>query len=344
MTIIISLNNTTESNRYIIDDGYLTISLSDNIDNPYYNWEFSVGNAYDFRSFSSTYNNQPTLRLRGMDFLSDSDIGKPVYIRVNMGSCAGSNRTSNTIDFTSKKSSPRILGVTATDKICHGAANGKLKVQLDRPLLSGERLFVDYKNLTTQTIGNVPDPTIGSDNSFYLENLDAGNYEIQVSGFYNGNTTYSDGLDYKKTGKIESFLPLIYSTASKTDITCFGADNGSITVTSSGGDGSYKLHWRKQGGSYITTAFTSSTQTSLSNLQPGTYEYYVIDTHDCELRGQDGNIITRTETLVQPTKALVFAFLSSTEPSGYNRSDGSVTLEGDGGTPLTGNSYTATWK
>jgi hypothetical protein len=341
---IISLDNTTESNRYIIDDGYLTISLPDNIDNQYYNWEFSVENATNFKSFPMTYNKQPTLRLRGMDFLSDSDMGKAVYIRVNMGSCADSNRISNTIDFTCKKSSPCIRSVTATDTICNGATNGRLKVQLDRPLLSGERLFVDYKNLTTLAIGNIPDPTIGSDNSFYLENLDAGNYEIQVSGSCNDVTTYSDGPDHKKTGKIESFPPLTYSTTVKTDITCFGDDNGSVTVTSSGGDSSYKLHWRKQGDSYTTTAFTSVTQTTLSNLEPGVYEYYVTDSHDCELRGQDGNIIIRTETLYQPAKGLDFTFLAPVEPSGYGRSDGSVTLEGDGGTPLAGNSYTVTWK
>lgn len=348
---VASLNNTNESNRYITDDGYLTISLSDNIDNQYYNWEFSVGNANNFRPFPSTYNNQPTLRLRGMDFLSDSDMGKPVYIRINMGSCAGSSRTSNTIDFTYKKSSPRIQSVTATDKICSGAANGKLKVQLDRALLSGERLLVDYKNLTTLSIGNIPDPVVGSDNSFYLENLDAGNYEIQVSGFYNGITTYSGGADHKKAGKIENFPPLTYSTAGKTDITCFGAGNGAITATASGGDGSYTLHWRVQGGSYTATAFTSSTRSILSNLQPGTYEYYVTDSHNCELRNTDGTVKILEVTLTQPAKALDFVFLTPVAPSGYGRSDGSVTLEGDGGTPLTVNSqqltvnsYTVVWK
>lgn len=341
---MISLNNPTESNRYITDDGYLTISLSDNIDNQYYNWEFSVGNAYNFSPFPSVYNYQPTLRLRGMDFISDNDMGKPVYIRVNMGSCAGSNRTSNTIDFTSKKSSPHILSVTAIDKICNGAANGKLKVQLDRALLSGERLIVDSKNLTTLALGNVPDPIMGSDNSFYLENLDAGDYEIQVSGFYNGNTTYSDGTDHKKTGKIESFPALTYSTAGKTDITCFGADNGSITVTASGGDGSYTLHWSKQGGSYITTPFTSPTQTILSTLSPGTYEFYVTDNHGCELRNTDGTIKILEATLTQPAKALDFAFLPATEPSGYGRSDGSIVLTGNGGSPLPGNTYTVVWK
>jgi hypothetical protein len=341
---VVSLNNTTASNRHITDDGYLTISLTDNIDSQYYNWEFSVGNANNFKKISASYNNQPTLKLRGMDFLSNSDIGKPVYIRVNMGNCAGANRTSNVIDFTYLKSSPRITNVTPIDKICDGAANGKLKIQLDRALLSGERLLVDYKNLTTLAIGNIQDPALGSDNSFYLENLDAGNYEIQVSGFYNGVQTYSGSTGHKGTKKLESFPPLTYSTAGKANIACFGANNGSITVRASGGDGNYNLHWRKKGESYTTVSFTSLAQTIISGLSPNVYEFYVTDSHDCELRNMDGTIKTIEVTLTQPAKALNFAFLTPVPPSGYGKSNGAVTLEGDGGTPLTGNAYTVTWK
>ncbi|MFT4072525.1 MAG: T9SS type A sorting domain-containing protein [Dysgonamonadaceae bacterium] len=251
---------------------------------------------------------------------------------------------SNVLSLSNQKSAPRILSVTATGKICFGTANGKLKVQLDRALLPGERLLVDYKNLASSAIGNISDPVLDSDNSFFLENKDAGSYQIQVSGFYNGVATYSDGADHKKIGKIESFPALTYSTTTKADITCYGENNGRITVTASGGDGTYQLYWRKQGGAYLTTAFTSSNQTSLSNLEPGTYEYYVTDTHDCELRDQSANIVTRTETFLQPDKALDFAFQNLTEPSGYGRSDGSAVLTGDGGTPLPGNTYTVTWK
>lgn len=321
-----------------------------------YKWVYSTNNGATWREISNTaLQGSRILEASGKDVYGDNyentmNIGGTTWIALEYYVYRDQYNTrvaeqSNYFVLTNQKSSPYILKATTTDKICDGAINGKLKVQLDRPLLSGERLLVDYKNLRTLVIKNISDPVIGSDNSFLLENLDAGNYEVQVSGYYNGNTTYSGGTGHKNDkGKIESFDLLSYSTDNKTDITCYGENNGTITITASGGDGSYILHWRKQGGSYTTAAFTSATRTSLSNLEPGIYEYYVTDTHDCELRDQYGDIITRTETLDQPSKALDFALLSSTEPSGYGRSDGSVTLQGDGGTPLDGNSYTVSWK
>lgn len=330
-----------QETNYLPTEDRITIKSHTNFRYEEYNWQYRIsGSGW---TPLPQYDGQSSILANAKDILgnnADNYAGQYVDFRQV---AYNNNSVSNIVSYNIRKSSPRILSTTATDKICYGAANGKLKVQLDRALLSGERLIIDYKNLTTLSIGNIPDPVVGIDNSFYLENLDAGNYEIQVSGFYNGLTTYSNSPDHKKTGKIESFLPLTYSTAGKTDIACFGADNGSITVAASGGDGSYTLHWRAQGGSYTVTAFTSSTQTILSNLQPGTYEYYVTDSHNCELRDIDG-IIIRTVTLTQPAKALDFVFQASTEPSGYSRSDGSVTLEGDGGTPLSGNTYTVIWK
>lgn len=337
---LVIVDNNPEKN-FLPTEERITINSHSNFKYAEYNWQYRI-NGSSWVSLPQ-YNGQSSITINAKDILgnnAENYAGQSVDFR--QVAC-NNDCVSATVSYSIRKSAPRILSVIAIDKICVGAANGKLKVQLDRALLSGEQLQIYYKNLTTSTLGDISISTLNSDNSFYLNNLDAGNYEIQVSGFYNGLTTYSNSPDHKKTGKIESFLPLTYSTAGKTDIACFGADNGSITVAASGGDGGYTLHWRGQGGSYTATAFTSSSQTILSNLQPGTYEYYVTDSHNCELRDIDG-IIIRTVTLTQPAKALDFAFQASTKPSGYSRSDGSVTLEGDGGTPLTGNSYTATWK
>jgi hypothetical protein len=337
---IVTLDTPTESNRYLTEDGYLTISLTDNIDTQYYNWEYSVGGTSNFQSFPSTYNNQATLRLKGSDFLTSSAVGSAIYIRVNMGYCAGSNRVSNTIDLEYRIAAPRILNVTEIDKTCANGATGRFKVQLDRALFSGESLLVDYHNLTTLAIGTVSNPVMEDDNSFYLTNLDAGNYTIRVSGFCNGVSTYPN----EKTGNtLASFLPMSYSTTEANNIACYGANNGSITIGASGGDGNYILHWKPEGGSYQSETFSPATTKTMSNLPPGRYEYYVTDGHDCELRNLDGSVKTIEETLTQPTKALDFTVLTTVEPSGYNRSDGSVAIEGDGGTPLPGNDYTVIW-
>lgn len=328
---------------YLPTEDRITVKSHTNFKYAEYNWQYRI-NGSGWTSLPQ-YNGQSSISVSATDILG-SNAANYAGQNIDFQQIAYNNRSvSNIVSYNIRKSSPHILSVTSTDKICSGAANGKLKVQLDRALLTGERLMVDYKNLTTLVPGNISDPVISSDNSFYLENLDAGSYEIQVSGYYSGTTTYSGGPNHKNDeGKIEPFPTLAYSTATKTDITCFGADNGSFIVTASGGDGSYTLNWRKQGESYVAAAFTSPTQTTLSGLEPGDYEFYVTDSHNCELRNADGTIKTIEVTLSQPAKGLYFAFLFPTEPSGYGRSDGSMTLEGDGGTPLTGNSYTTTWK
>lgn len=328
---------------YLATEDRITIRSHTNFKYEEYNWEYSLTGQEPWSPLPQ-YKGQSSITVNAIDILGsdvDTHFGQNIYLRQV---AYNKKSISESVLYNIRKSAPHIINITTVDKICDGAAKGKLKVQLDRPLLSGERLFVDYENLTTSAIGNVKDIPIGSDNSFYLENLDAGNYEIQISGFYNGVQTYPLGKDHKKNGKIESFLPLNYLTSEKMDITCFGANNGSIVVTASGGDQNYKLHWRKQGGTYKTVPFTSASQTTLSNLEPGTYEYYVTDTHDCELRDKDGNILTRTEKLEQPEKALDFDVLSFTEPSGYGRSDGSIVVTGNGGRPLPNNNYTVVWR
>ncbi|MCL1943218.1 MAG: T9SS type A sorting domain-containing protein [Candidatus Azobacteroides sp.] len=315
-------------------------------------WQYSL--TPPDASGNQVWNNMPynvntqsgTVTFSGYDLLGENSanyIGRDIYFKA-VYNCAVPVQETYTLPLNVRLSTPGILSVTPVNKICNGGADGRFKIQLDRSLLSGERLLADYKNLTTSATGSTSDPVLDENNSFYIDNLDAGDYEIQISGFYNGISTYSDGVNHKKTGEIESFPPLSYSTAGLTNITCYGTGNGTITITVSGGDGNYTLHWGKQGENYTTAPFTSPTQTILSGLEPGVYEYYVTDSHDCELRNPDGTIKTIQVAITQPAKALDFSFPAPVLPSGYGRSDGSVTLEGDGGTPAPGTGYTATWK
>ena len=59
------------------------------------------------------------------------------------------------------------------------------------------------------------------------------------------------------------------------DVLCPADNNGSITITVSGGTGSFTYEWRKDGEVYPT-----SETTTLNNLSPGDYEVFVTDTSD----------------------------------------------------------------
>ena len=61
----ITLDTPASNNSIISSDENLTITLPDNIDNQYYNWEYSVGDVNNFMPFPSQYNNVPILNLKG---------------------------------------------------------------------------------------------------------------------------------------------------------------------------------------------------------------------------------------------------------------------------------------
>ncbi len=61
------------------------------------------------------------------------------------------------------------------------------------------------------------------------------------------------------------------------DELCIGSNDGSITLTISGGQSPYSVNWSN-----------GSTETSLTNLSPGTYTFTITDDNNC---GQSGDVI-----------------------------------------------------
>jgi gliding motility-associated-like protein len=100
-----------------------------------------------------------------------------------------------------------------------------------------------------------------------LINLGTGTYSIIVT----------DANGCQISGEVGITQPTkLTSTASKTDITCFGFDNGSIDASVSGGTPVYTYSWNGPAG------FTASTQ-DLVDLGPGLYQLQVTDGNGCNL-------------------------------------------------------------
>ncbi|MBA9074765.1 hypothetical protein GGR22_002938 [Flavobacterium gossypii] len=109
-------------------------------------------------------------------------------------------------------------------------------------------------------------------------------------------------------------------TASKTDVSCNGGNNGTATVAVTGGTPSYTYSWAPSGG-------TAATATGLA---AGTYTVTVTDANACQ--------ITRTVTVNQPAAALA-GTASKTDVSCNGGANGTATVAVTGGTP----SYTYSW-
>ena len=99
-----------------------------------------------------------------------------------------------------------------------------------------------------------------------LNNLSEGTYQLTV--------TDAAGCTHSLPVSINA----LSATSGATDITCHGANNGSIDLTISGGAPSYTYEWDNGATGTLNSAPYAI---SRSSLGPGTYQITVTDANDC---------------------------------------------------------------
>ncbi len=108
--------------------------------------------------------------------------------------------------------------------------------------------------------------------------------------------------------------------SSKTDVSCFGGNDGNATATSSSGTGSFIYLWSPSGGSNL----------SANGLTAGTYTFSVTDANGCKSFTQ--GLVINQSTIIAPV-------ISKTMVSCFGLSNGAATVNSSGGTP----NYTYLW-
>lgn len=141
-------------------------------------------------------------------------------------------------------------------------------------------------------------------------NLAAGNYTVTITD--NSSCTLSNTYTITQNASLAV-------TASSTNVTCFGGNNGAITTSVSGGNSPFTYNW----GGGITT----QNRTSLS---AGSYTITVTDNSGCSG--------TASATVTQPTNG-VSASTTHTNASCNGGNNGTITLMPSGGT----SPYTFNW-
>ena len=150
--------------------------------------------------------------------------------------------------------------------------------------------------------------TVGSyvpNNTF--NNLKAGKYRVSI-------------LDVNGCAGITSQVTItqpvaVRGTASITNASCYGSINGSIAVSPSTGVGPY-MYRLGDVGSYVNT-------NTFNNLKADAYRVYIKDANSCV-----GNFVVQ---VTQPTK--VSGTSTKTDESCPGAKNGSITVNGTGGTP-----------
>lgn len=198
-----------------------------------------------------------------------------------------------------------LLSVATTDVPCNGFNDGEISINA-----SG-----GVPPYTYSTTG----PSSYSSSVANQTNLDAGTYTVTLSD--------SIGQSVSTTVTITE-PPQITATPVISNITCNGAGDGSITLSSiSGGAGSYQVKWEYPDGTIIPYP-AATTQSGLSDT--GTYIATIKDASGCE------GIFEIT--LLEPTVLSVQIDNVSSYSGGYNiacngDNNGFITISASGGNP-----------
>lgn len=149
----------------------------------------------------------------------------------------------------------------------------------------------------------------------------SGTFTGLAQGSY--TVTAKDGNGCTVTVPVSITQPsvLTIAVATQTNITCFGANNGSASVNAGGGTPGLGYTYSIDGGSYGSSS-------SFTGLNPGTHTITVKDANGCT--------VSVTVTITQPT---AIALTPSSSNATCTAANGSASIAASGGTP----SYTYLW-
>jgi gliding motility-associated-like protein len=161
---------------------------------------------------------------------------------------------------------------------------------------------------TVHTSGGNPPYTFAW-NNLYTDtanrNLSAGTYTVTVTDF-NGCTLTASG--------VVNGAPPFAKTYTTQIITCYGANDGSFNINTTGGTPGYTYTWNP----------SSVSGNNPTGLSAGIYSFTISDAYGCTLIG--------TDTITSPASALS-AVSSHTNVTCNGGNNGSVTITIGGGTP-----------
>ncbi|MHA7830023.1 MAG: T9SS type A sorting domain-containing protein [Flagellimonas sp.] len=169
---------------------------------------------------------------------------------------------------------------------------------------------------------------IPNNNSEVLSNLEAGEYAVNIedaNGIVIG--TYENNVLQEAT-PVEYLLEepeLLTVAIEKTDINCFGGTDGTATAIVNGGTPPFEFNWS-----------TGANTETAEGLWLGNHSVYVIDARGCEAEAE--------VSIGQPDEAVSISNPQYVQPTANGFTDGSITVQVNGGTPFNDDSYNYEWR
>lgn len=152
-----------------------------------------------------------------------------------------------------------------------------------------------------------------------------------IPGIYTLTIQDAGNCPFTKSYTITEPTDVAITTDTRKDVTCFGASNGLIGITVTGGNEVYNYVWTKDNAPFATTQ-------DLSGLSPGQYTVTVTDGNNCGPK-------TETYTITEPP-VLAVSLVSQTNILCFGDAIGAINASVTGGTPIqtaSGDSYKYAW-
>jgi gliding motility-associated-like protein len=140
-----------------------------------------------------------------------------------------------------------------------------------------------------------------------------------IPGIYTLTIQDAGNCPFTKSYTITEPTDVAITTETRKDVTCFGASNGLIGITVTGGNGIYNYAWTKDNAPFATTQ-------DLSGLSPGQYTVTVTDGNNCGPK-------TASYTITEPP-VLAVSLLSQTNILCFGDAIGAINTSVTGGTPI----------
>lgn len=218
------------------------------------------------------------------------------------------NNCLSTTSIELKEPTPVILSTTISNILCNGSTNGQATVTASGGTAPYTYLWNTIPAQTTPT----------------AINLVPGTYQVQVTDINGCKQTTTIAITEPNPLKIDNIA--VTSNFNGSPISCFGASNGEITVSVSGGSAPLKYS--------IDNGITFQSSPIFNGLKAGSYNVLIVDNNGCSAQS---NI-----QLIEPEKIEIIV-LDVYNPTCFSSATGRLNIKITGGTPDSTGNYTFKW-
>ena len=261
-----------------------------------YHWKYKTSDAYTWNDFPASFQGVSSIEFTGNNLFSDFRQlivnGQNVQIQIDYG-CG----QSNIVTLTPLLVAPEISDATGINTTCGRNDNGQIKIKYSRPLYEGEYLNFKVNNQSSSDTYSFlygwNDPNIVKDlanQEIIIKNLNIGAYTVRLLSYLNDDThvLYSDESgDFSRqnvTIAMGNDGPVKATNIKTTDILCKGNETGTLSMSATGGSGTYHIELHKAMENDIfkqSESFVTGEKDTITGLPAGSYDAYIVDASGC---------------------------------------------------------------